>query len=93
MDIILSIYERIFRNPTTTIAAIAPIIVGIIAKMGFNVPLDIITAILSALYPLILALLKDHKPTVKPACSGTPPAASTPTDIGGSIIGRVPTGN
>ena len=62
MDIIQSIIDRVIKNPKTTIAAIAPLIVAIIAKQGFNIPSALVETILSAVYGLILLFIKDHKP-------------------------------
>jgi len=63
MNILQGLAERIVGNPKTTIAAIAPLIVAIIAKQGFNIPAGLIETILSAVYGIILLFLKDHKPT------------------------------
>ena len=50
---------RLLKNPKSTILAIAPVIVGILANKGFNVPLELVTGILSMVYAAILALMKD----------------------------------
>lgn len=56
MDIFIT---RLLKNPKSTILAIAPVIVGILANKGFNVPIDLVTGILSVIYAAILALMKD----------------------------------
>lgn len=50
---------RLLKNPKSTILAIAPVIVGLLANKGFNVPLELVTGILSVIYATVLALMKD----------------------------------
>jgi hypothetical protein len=76
MDILKSILDRIFKNPTSTIASLAPMIAAIIAGWGFSIDTATLTTILTAVYSLILLFMKDAKPTV---ITSTPVNKSGPT--------------
>jgi len=99
MDILKSLLDRILKNPTTTIASLAPMIAALIAGWGLNIDTATLTTILSAIYAIILLFLKDHKPPVitsapivKPgptaSAIGTPKPSPTIDQAVDGILGR-----
>jgi hypothetical protein len=78
-DIIKGILARIFSNPKTTLSAIIPFIMALIAKTGFDVPAELITEILMAIYGIILLLIKDNKGDAPAAPAADKSTVTVPT--------------
>jgi hypothetical protein len=58
-SILQALLDRVLKNPKSTFSAIAPMIVGLIARLGFDVSVDLILQVLTTLYGIILLFWKD----------------------------------
>lgn len=59
------IFDRIIKNWKTSTKFLAPVIVGVLANKGLEIPVETVTLYLSGVYGLILLFSKDASKIVE----------------------------